>query len=118
MRVRRLDAFHDMTFGYGQSNIADTQEATAQKVMTRLYLLRGEWFLDTDAGVPYTQEIGGVKPAPLQYTDAVIKETILQTEGVAEITEYTSSLSPERVLSIQATVTTIFGTTENIKVRL
>jgi hypothetical protein len=108
-----------MTFGYGQANIADTQEATAQKVMTRLYLLRGEWFLDTDAGVPYTQQIGGVKPAPLQFTEAILKQTILETEGVAEILTFELQLNNQnRVASVTATVATIYGTTENIKVRL
>lgn len=108
-----------MTFGYGQANFAETQEATAQKVMTRLYLLRGEWFMNTDAGVPYRQEIGGVKPAPLQFTEAVIKQTILETEGVDQITSFELSLNnTNRVVGIAATVTTIFGTTENIKVRL
>jgi len=118
MRVRRLDANGDMTFGYGQANFAQTQEATAQKVMTRLQLLRGEWFLDTDAGVPYRQQIAGIKPAPLQLTEAIIKQTILETEGVDSILTYQQTLLQNRRLEIETTVATIFGTTENIKVRL
>lgn len=116
MLVRRLDEGHDMTFGQGIANYARDDEATAQSVRTRLMLLAGEWFLDTDAGVPYLQEIM-VKPANLPLAESVIKQTILETEGVAELRAFSMNYDREtRRLTIQATVANIYGTVSNIKV--
>lgn len=116
MRVRRLDANHDMTFGRGLGNIAKEAEAVAQRVKTRLYLLQGEWFLDTDAGVPYLQKIA-TKPVDLNYAESILKQTILETEGVDSISNWSASLNRDtRRFSITCTVSTIYGSTVNIQV--
>lgn len=116
MLVRRLDDGHDMTFGQGVANYARDDEATAQKVKTRLLLLFNEWFLDTQAGVPHLQEIM-VKPANFPLAEAIIKRTIIETEGVAELRAFAMTFDSEkRRLTIQATVTNIYGTVDNIKV--
>lgn len=116
MLIRRLDPAHDMTFGQGLANYARDAEATAQAVRTRLLLLLGEWFLDTDAGVPYLQEIM-VKPANLPLAEAILKRTIIETEGVAELRSFGMALDPEtRRLTIQATVANVYGTVANIRV--
>lgn len=124
MRVRRLDADHDMTFGNGADDFAADQEAVAQNVRTRLYLIKGEWFLDTGAGVPYVATTGNTKgafindkPRDAHYADSIIKKTILETEGVASLDNYSSSYdAATRRYVASCTVTTIFGTTESIKV--
>lgn len=116
MRVRRIDKSHDMTFGRGRGNFADLAESVAQRVKTRLYLLKGEWFLDTTAGVPYLQKIA-TKPVDVAYAESVLKQTILQTDGVASITEWSADLNRQtRKFSVACRVTTIYGTTENIMV--
>lgn len=116
MLMRRLDTDHDMTFGQGLANYARDDEATAQAVKTRLLLLGNEWFLDTDAGVPHLQKIM-VKPANLPLAEAIIKRTILETEGVAQLRSFGMTFDREtRRLAIQATVTNIYGTVANIKV--
>lgn len=116
MLVRRLDPGHDMTFGQGVANYARDDEATAQAVKTRLLLLLNEWFLDTSAGVPYLQQIM-VKPANLPLVEAIVKRTILLTEGVAEIRSFGMTFDREtRRLAIQATVVNSYGTVANIKV--
>lgn len=116
MLVRRLDDNHDMTFGQGIANMALDAESVAQRVTTRLLLLLNEWFLDTDAGVPYLQEVA-IKPANLPLAEAVIKRTILETEGVLEIRSFNLTLNREtRRLTIAATVANVYGTTSNIKV--
>jgi hypothetical protein len=114
MRVRRLDAKHDMTFGHGNANIAQDQECVAQRVRTRLYLLQGEWFLDITAGMPWLQSIEG-KPININYANARIKQEILNTDGVDSVLDFQSSLDRnKRLLSVTATVVTIYGTTEHI----
>ncbi len=116
MLARRLDPGHDMTFGQGLANYARDDEATAQAVKTRLLLLFGEWFLDAGAGVPHLQQIM-VRPSSLPLAEAIIKRTILETEGVAEIRDFGMTIEREtRRLTIQATVTNIYGTVTNIKV--
>lgn len=116
MLVRRLDENWDMTFGHGLTNYARDQEAVSQNVKSKLQLLRAEWFLDVDAGVPYLQEIM-VKPADLQLAEALIKQTILETEGISELITFELVFNRDtRRMVINATVATIYGTTENIRV--
>lgn len=115
--TRRLDSNWDMTFGRGLSNYAQGAEAVAQNVRSRLLLLQEEWFLDLDAGVPYFQKIA-VRPADLAYTSATLKQTILETDGVADVTSFDMTLDDiTRKLTITATVTTDTGDIANIQVR-
>jgi hypothetical protein len=110
MRYRKLDANGDYTFGHQQADFyRDQPEAVGQAVKTRLGLLTGEWFLDTTEGTPWRTDILG------KYTqgayDAVLKDRILETEGVQSIDAYTSSLDRNtRTLSVTATISTIYGT--------
>jgi hypothetical protein len=120
--TRRLDPNHDMTFGAGLANFAVDAEATAQNCRTRVQMIRGEWFLDVSAGVPYldndyvTKAISD-KPADIAFTEAVLQEEILDTDGVSELVSFTSQYNSDtRVFSAQATIQTEFGTTENIQV--
>ena len=110
MIVRRLDSNHDMSFGHGVADMANEAESVAQRVQTRLLLLFSEWFLDTEVGVPYLQDVT-IKPANLPLAQAVVKRTIL------EIRSFNMTLDREtRRLAINATVTNVYGTTSNIKV--
>ena len=116
MSVRRLDQNHDMTFGQGFANYSENEEEVSQKVETRLYTLLGEWFLDTTAGVPYLQEIM-VKPANLYHAEALIKQCILDTDGILEITEFDLDFnSSTRRLNIAVRARTIYNSIINIRV--
>lgn len=118
MLVRRLSTDWDMTFGRGLANFARDAEATAQAVKTRLQLLRSEWFLDTSAGVPYLQDIC-VKPSDIPLAESIVKQTILETEGVAEIVDFTSEFHPgTRKFSIFARVRTIYDDISTIRASL
>lgn len=110
MRYRKLDAAGDYTLGSGADFHRDTPEAVAQAVRTRLALFTGEWFIDTADGTPWRTEVLG--KYTLETYDAVIKERILGTPGVQQIDSYSSSFSGNtRRLSVQATITTIYGQT-------
>lgn len=116
MLVRRLDGNHDMTFGHGLADMAVEAEACAQNVRTRLLLLQEEWFLDTEAGVPWLQQIM-VKPANLALAESIIKRTILETEDVSELRDFSLSFDRNtRRMTIAATVTNVYGSVANIKV--
>ena len=116
MLVRRIDGNHDMTFGHGIADMAVEAEACAQNVKTRLLLLQQEWFLDTDAGVPWLQDIM-VKPANLALAESIVKRTILETEDVSELRSFAMTFDRDsRKMSIAATVANIYGSVANIQV--
>src|SRR5579872_324842 len=109
MRVRALDQNGDYTFGFGSANfLIDSPAMVQQKILTGLKLWRGEWFLDSTAGMPWSQQVLGRNPQ--QVYDAAIQRQILSTKGVASIVSYSSSLNPvTRALNVSCTVQTIYG---------
>ena len=120
LKVRRLVG-HDMTFGHGKRDLATAAEATGQRLRCRLLSIRGEWFLDTDNGVPWWQPLGSPVrpimggPRDLQYTEAVLKAVILKTDGVATLDSFTMRFNGEtRGLSVTASGTSVDGDVWNI----
>lgn len=108
MRVRALDANGDMTFGHGQADfLINSPEAVAQIVRTRLLLLQGEWFLDVTDGLAFSTRIVGYNTQATY--DAAIRERILDTQGVTSIDSYSSVRDAERHLTVNATISTIYG---------
>jgi hypothetical protein len=104
--VRALTATGDFSFGIGRKNyFVDSPAGVAQLVRTALLLFQGEWFLDTQAGTPWLQEIIGKST---QY-DVIIKAQVLSVPGVLEIISYSSTLDSNRFLSISMTLNTQFG---------
>lgn len=114
MRYRALDANGDYTFGQnGQNFLVNSPQAVGQAVLTRLKLWAGEWFLDNTLGVPWLTNVIGFGTS-VTY-DQVIRDTIAGTKGVSSIDTYTSSLdSVKRILTIAASITTIYGETQII----
>ncbi len=110
MRYRALTATGDYTYGRGPANfLVDTPAVVAQAVQTRLRLFLGEWFVNLGDGVPWLTQVVG-KNSKTTY-DQVIRQTILDTEGVSSIVSYSSSVSPQRRLTITAQIETIYGPT-------
>lgn len=60
-------------------------DAVAQTVKTRLLLIRQEWFLNLDAGLPWFAEMLG-KRSNITTIKSYVATQILGTEGVVEIT--------------------------------
>ena len=111
MKYRKLDANGDYVIGLQQGDFyTNTPEAVAQAVQTRLGLRQGEWFLDTTVGTPYDSQIlGAGKVASYDYA---IQAVILGTQGVNQITAYSSNVDPTtRAATVQCTIDTIYGQT-------
>lgn len=110
MKVRKMTADGDYQLGHGNLDFyQDTAEGVAQNVKTRLALWRGTWFIDTDEGTPWLQEILGKHEA----VDVVLKSRILETPGVISLQSFESILNPDtRSLSVTAIINTRFGTAE------
>ncbi|CDH33293.1 hypothetical protein [Xenorhabdus bovienii] len=109
MRYRREDSNGDYSFGQGDNTfLTNLPEAVAQAVKTRLNLWRGDWFLDTAVGTPYREAV-----LEKNYASAMaIREHILGTEGVTEITSLDARRDPDtRKITITATINTRYGKT-------
>lgn len=107
MRYRQLDAGGDYTIG--KPFLANSPQAVAQAVATRLQLNQGEWFVDTTDGMPWQSQVLGHRFAG-RNPDAAVKARILGTTGVKQITSYTSTFDgTSRSMSISVTLDTIYG---------
>ena len=107
MRYRALSTTGDYQLGRSGLFLIDSPAAVAQAIKTRLLLWAGEWFLDTDEGTPYEQSILGHGTQGTQ--DMAVKERILSTPGVTQITQYSSSVSGQRKMTVTATVEMLYG---------
>jgi len=65
-------------------------QTVAQRLLIRLRTFRNEWFINTEYGVPYWQEILGKKPGKAR-VDAIFQEQILLEVGVKEIVSFNST---------------------------
>lgn len=65
-------------------------QTVAQRLKIRLLSFRGEWFINTEYGVPYWQEILGKKPGKSR-VDNIFQEQILLEDGVKEIVTFSST---------------------------
>lgn len=66
--------------------VTDAQ-AVGQHVRQRLKTHQGEWFLDTQAGVPWLQQLLGRQYDPT-LAEAVIKSVISETAGVTGLSGF------------------------------
>lgn len=110
MRYRKLEANGDYVLG-PNAFLANSPETVAQAVETRLKLWLGEWFVDTKDGTPWNEKVLG-KRLPGKNPDAALKQRILGTPGVKQITSYSSSFNGDtREFSVAAALDTIYGAT-------
>lgn len=110
MKVRKLDANGDMTFGAGrESYLVDSVDAVAQCVLTRLRLWRGEWYLDKTEGTDYGKVLGrGTESS----SAIALQERVLSTPGVRRIVSMSANHDPDtRHASFAITIETDYGVT-------
>lgn len=65
-------------------------EAIGEHIRQRLMFWQGEWFLNEDAGIAWTQHILGRPPQELPLAESIIKAEIAATPGVTEILEFSA----------------------------
>lgn len=111
MRVRKLAANDDYSFGNGQLDFwFNVPNAVGQNVKTGLMLFLGEWYLDTSQGTPWVQGVLGKNSQAMG--DGTIQNQIINTQGVTDISSYASQRDNEkRSFSVQVSVDTIYGLT-------
>lgn len=85
-----LDTFGELDWVGNDLYFVTGADAVAQHLKIRLRLIRGEWFLDTRAGVPYYSQIW-VKNPNLSAIEAVFRQAIITTPGVEKLERYDQS---------------------------
>lgn len=100
---------HDLdTSALDLQMVADAAQVR-QQLKIKLKLWKSEWFLDTEFGTPYLQEILG-KQLTLSGALAAIKTSILEVEGVRQIITFEYNFSnATRVMTVNFEVDTPFG---------
>lgn len=63
------------------------ENVIAQRVQRHLLLFKGDYWLDTELGVPYYQSILGTKNS-LDTVQAIFINSITEVEGVDEVTKF------------------------------
>lgn len=111
MTVRRLDPNTGDIVTSGVQFLSERDEI-AQTIKTRLRLFTGEYFRNITDGTAWFETILN-KNTTLSAKDAVIKQRILQTNGVVNLLSFNSNYDiNRRTLTIQAEVLTDFGLIE------
>lgn len=110
MRYRKLDSDGDYTFGGNANDFYEGTLAASQAIKTNLLLLKGEWWEDTEKGLPLFQNILGQAGTPehVQATDLLVQDVILNTPGVIRIKNFKSTYE-HRKYSLTCTVETQYG---------
>jgi hypothetical protein len=66
---------------------SNTDEEILQRIKVRLKFFKDEWFLNSDHGLPYFDDILGSKGLDLNILESIFREQLLDIEGVKEIVE-------------------------------
>ncbi len=84
-------------------------DAIEQHLHQRFKFFRGEYKHDLTRGIPYHDEFFKKNPSPI-VMDAILKDVILTTPGIIELTEFFMDLSETtRILSVTFKAKTDFG---------
>lgn len=111
MTVRRLDPDTGDIATSGQQFLTGVDEI-AQTVKTRLQLFLGEYFRDITDGTPWFEQILG-KGSSLEGKEAAIKNRIIRTDGVIQLTKFDTDFDIDtRKYTISAGILTSFGQTD------
>jgi hypothetical protein len=84
---------HDIqVFGKDLRIIPEKSEAVAQRLKIKLLFFKGEWFLNTEFGVPFYQRIF-TKGITKGQVDNIFRNQILDTDGVLSIITFESTFN-------------------------
>lgn len=116
---RALDSNNDLIVSGGRLAVVTDGAEVVQHVRSRLLFYLGEWFLDTEAGVPYFQKIF-TKPANIALVESILKIVILRTPGVLKLTEFSSGYDGGSVRKLTVTfgAETIYGVIDTTEVTI
>ena len=90
-------------------------EQVAQRVGIRLRTFLGEVALNTQAGVPWFEEILGVKPVPLNRVEAILREQILTTPEIVSLERFdVDYVAASRTYTVAFKALSSYGPVEDV----
>ena len=105
----KLDSAHDLALAAGDAVLTDGANRVRQGVEIALRIWRGEYFLDSEVGVPYLETII-VKSPSLPSIEAALRAVIRSVDGVQSVDSLTAALDRQaRSLSVNFTATSSYG---------
>lgn len=105
----RLDGNHDLALSAGDATMADGASRVRQGVEIALRIWLGEYFLDSDIGVPYLDTII-VKSPSLPSIEAALRAVIRSVAGVESVDSLIATMDRRaRSLSVDFTATSRYG---------
>lgn len=86
---------NDLVFVNFDFGLVDETAQIMQNLSIRLRFVLAEWYLDITQGIPYYQEFFKKKPNQIQI-ESVLKEEIVQTRGIIELTKFEADFDKRR----------------------
>lgn len=84
----KLNSNHDLSLSDNSLSLtSEGDESIAQRLKIRLWAFKGEWFWNTNFGVPYFQEVF-VKGATVDDLEDIFKKQILQCPGIINLNSF------------------------------
>lgn len=100
---------HDLLITGLDLSVIKGADRVRQNVLIKLRLWTSEWFLDTEFGTPYIDQILG-KQISLGGAVAALKKSILEVNDVSAITQFTYEFNRSaRALTVDFTCSTPYG---------
>ena len=100
---------HDLLITGLDLSVIKGADRVRQNVLIKLRLWQNEWFLDTEFGTPYIDEILG-KRVSLGGAVAALKKSILEVNDVSAITEFSYEFNRSaRSLTVNFVCSTPYG---------
>lgn len=87
MRDLKLEQEGDLMISEFDLKLTTNSEIVEQRIRQALLTFRGEWFLNTELGLPYYENILAEKNS-LQAIKAIFVDAIGKVEGVKELTKF------------------------------
>jgi hypothetical protein len=99
-----LDDDHDIHLSGQDLALAEEEDIVVQRLKIRLQFLQEEWFLDVNAGLPYTQTIFEAGTS-IDDVYALYQSEIINTTGVETINELNLTPTAEsKLMRVDTTV--------------
>ena len=96
----------DLELTNGQLTFIDSSSAIVQRVRSRLWFFKGEWYQDQRLGVDYFGKVL-IKAPDLRQLESMFRKAILGTPGVASVDTLSITIDrPTREATMSFTATT------------
>lgn len=100
---------NDLVFQNFDFSLVDDTKQIMQNLAIRLRFILGEWYLDITQGVPYFEVFFRKAPNQIQI-ESILKEEIVNTRGILELTSFESDFDQRRrIYSVKFSARSISG---------